>query len=490
MHGLRPTLTRPSSGACFGRFVRLLAVVVGVALIALQLNPAAGHAGCDPDDEACLEQEGSNDARVDIDAEGQGGDAIAGSQVISVAGGGDTQIEANNRSRFARAKGGEVEGKIGTTINNGPRIQVDKGSSSTNAVVGGVTRIRQEAQPTISIGLDQFSAPTGTPGLSSTAFATGFATGTNVVSGGPVGAGPVTQVVDQVVVAPVMSSVMPDVGIEADNQAIVTGVAPVSQSATARVSPAALAFGGGSATAVATAVLPVIQEASPVVSLSLDQIAAPTGLGLVSTSAREFVNLGARNEASGGPAPIDQTISQVGSSSVTNTVIPTVEVAATNTATVVGSSPVNQLATASTAPIAAAFGEEPPRTSATLRQVGDNIEVVNVGMAFIGGDAIAGSNLIGVVSAGDTSIIATNDSLFASSEGGDTSSVVNTSIDSGPRLTVSGGGSSPGANAMGIATEGQTAATVPPRAADPDAAVLLRGLLVTIPTRTGVLTRR
>lgn len=471
----------------FGRFVRLLVVAVGLALIALQVNPAPGLAECDPDDEACLEQEGNNDSEVDVDAEGQGGDAIAGSQVISVAGGGDTQIEANNRSRFARAKGGDVEGKIETTIDNGPRLRVDQGSTSTNAVVGGVTRITQDARPTVTATLDQFSLPMGTPTLSSTAFATGSATGTNVVTQAP--SGTVTQSIDQMVQAPVASSVTPEVGIGADNQAIVTGVAPVTQATTARVSPAALAF-GGSASAVATAVIPIVQDASPSVSLSLDQVAAPTGQALVSTSARSIVNLAAGNDASGVGEPINQSITQSGSSSVSNTVSPAINVTTANAAAIVGSSPVNQLATARTTPTAVAFGDGLPRTSATLRQVGDNVENVNVDMAFVGGDAIAGSNLIGVAGAGATSVVATNDSFFASAEGGDTESEVNTFIDSGPRLTVSGSGSSSLSNAMGIAGEGQTTATATfGLRADPEAAPPLGNLLTTVLTRTGVTTR-
>jgi hypothetical protein len=465
----------------FGRSVRLFAVALGLALIALPLHPTPGLAKCDPDDDACLEQEGNNEAEVDIDAEGQGGDAIAGSQVISVTGSGDTQITANNRSRFARAKGGDVKGTVETTINNGPRVQVERDSSSTNAVVGGLTQITQDARPTVRATLDQFSLPTGTPTLSSTAFATGSATGTNVFSQAPSGAGGVTQTIDQMVEAPVTSSVTPDVGIEADNQAIVTGVAPVSQAATARVSPAALAFGGGSAMAVATAVVPITQEASPSVSISLDQIASPTGLALVSTSARSFVDLSARNEATGAGGPIDQSITQAGSSPVSNTVAPAINVTAANAATIVGSSPVNQLATARTSPSAVAFADGLPATSAMLRQVGDNVQDVDVDMAFVGGDAIAGSNVVGVAGAGATSVVATNDSLFASAEGGDTQSVVNTFINSGPRLFV---------NAMGISGEGQTAATATPDpGADPDAAPQLGSLLSTVLTRTGVTTR-
>lgn len=409
---------------------------LGLALIALQFNPAPGRAECDPDDDACLEQEGDNDADVDIDAEGQGGDAIAGSQVITVQGSGDTQIEANNRSRFARARGGDVEGKIETNIDNGPRIQLEQGSSSTNSIVGGVTQIDQDAAPRVGITLDQVSAPTGTVGLSSTAFATGFATGTNVVSQPPLGAGPVTQIIDQTVDIPVENDVMPDINIESDNVSLVTGVAPVTQSAAARVSPAALAFGGGSASAIATAAVPVVQEASPAVTLDLDQVAAPTGVGLVSTSARSVVRLDARNDAAGALGPLNQTITQDGASPVTNTLHPVIDVVATNTATIIGSSPVDQQATGSASPSATAFAGSGGGTSAFLGQIGDNLQSLDVDFALVGGDAIAGSNVIAVAATGDTTIVATNESMFAAAEGGDTTSVSNTTIDNGPRLSV------------------------------------------------------
>lgn len=469
----RPTLT---SGR-LGRYARLAVIALGLGLIVLQLNPAAGRAECDPRDDACLEQEGDNDADVDIDAEGQGGDAIAGSQVITVQGGGDTRIEANNRSRFARAKGGDVEGEIETNIDNGPRIQLEQGSSSTNSIVGGVTQIDQNGEPRVSITLDQVSAPTGTIGLSNTAFATGFATGTNVVSQAPLGAGPVLQVIDQTMDAPVENEVMPDINVESDNISFVTGVAPVTQSATARVSPAALAFGGGSANAIATAVVPVVQEASPAVSLALDQVAAPTGVGLVSTSARSVVRLDSRNEATGTLGAVDQTTTQDGGSPVTNTVTPSINVTASNTATIVGSSPVDQQAIAIATPTATAIGGLGDNLTAALFQLGDNEQIVDVAFSLIGGDAIAGSNVIAVASTGDTTVAATNDSVFASAEGGDTTSVSNTTIDNGPVL------------AMGIGRgAGQAAMSASASPTMTGTAQQLGSVLTTVLTRTGVLT--
>ncbi|MGH2759101.1 MAG: hypothetical protein ACRDKJ_05990, partial [Actinomycetota bacterium] len=275
-------------------------------------------------------------------------------------------------------------------------------------------------------------------------------------------------VIDQAAETPVMSSVMPEIDFSSDNVSFVTGVAPVTQSATARVSPAALAFGGGSSSAVVTAVVPVVQDASPAVTLSLDQIASPTGLGLVSTSARSFVRL-----------------DEAGSSPVTSTVSPAINATAANTATIIGSSPVDQQATANAAPTAAALAGLGAGTSATLRHVGDNVQDVDVDFTLIGGDAIAGSNVIAVAATGTTNIVATNDSMFATSEGGDTSSIAGTLIENGPRLTASAAG----ANAMGVGTQGQIAATPAPAArSDRAVAPPLGSVLTTVLTRTGVPT--
>jgi len=447
------------------RLVRALAAVVLLSLVWL---PTPGLAGCDPDDEACLEQQGNNDVDVDFDGEGQGGDAIAGSQVITVTGGGDSTIVANNKSRFARAKGGDVEGKIETTINNGPKLEIREPSSSATANAGGVARTTQVARPNVTITLDQFSFPTGTASLSSTAFAADFAMGTNFLSQAPLGIGAVSQMIDQMGSAPLSSSVMPVVNIAGDNTSFVTGAAPVTQTATARTSPTASAVGGGSVAAVASGEAVLAQVGAPSVIMSLDQFAAPTGGGLVSNSVGSSVRLNATNEATGGGGPVSQTITQSGSSPVTSTVAPVINVTANNTATITGSAPVSQTGTASTAPRATALGGL-LRTSASLFQVGNNVESVDVDMTLVGGDAIAGSNVIGVVGAGNTTVIATNESLFARAQGGNTEADVLTNIVGGPRLTVSGATAGLLANATGVAAESQTAAIAGGAALDQNA---------------------
>jgi hypothetical protein len=439
------------------RLLRLVVAVVVVSLVSAYYYPTPGLAACRADDDACLEQEGNNDAEVDVDAEARGGDAIAGSQVISVTGGGDKSIVANNTSRFARAKGGDVNGKIETTINNGPKLEVETSSSGTTANAGGTARTTQDARPNVTVTLDQLSLSTGTANLSSTALASNFTTGTNFLSQSPLADGAVNQAIDQLAAAPLTSTVMPEIDITGDNTSFVTGSAPVTQSATVRTSPVATAIGSGAA-AAATGEAVLGQVAAPSVVMSLDQFAAPTGGGLVSNSVGSSVQLEATNDASAGRGPVDQSITQSGSSPVTSTFAPAINVAATNAATIIGSSPVNQSGTARTSPRATALGGLVGSTAATLTQVGNNVESVDVDMALIGGDAIAGSNVIGVAGAGNTTIIATNESLFARAQGGNTEVDVLTNIVAGPRLTVSGATAGLLANATGVAAESQTAA--------------------------------
>jgi hypothetical protein len=301
------------------------------------------------------------------------------------------------------------------------------------------------------------SLSTGTANLSSTALASNFTTGTNFLSQSPLADGAVNQAIDQLAAAPLTSTVMPEIDITGDNTSFVTGSAPVTQSATVRTSPVATAIGSGAA-AAATGEAVLGQVAAPSVVMSLDQFAAPTGGGLVSNSVGSSVQLEATNDASAGRGPVDQSITQSGSSPVTSTFAPAINVAATNAATIIGSSPVNQSGTARTSPRATALGGLVGSTAATLTQVGNNVESVDVDMALIGGDAIAGSNVIGVAGAGNTTIIATNESLFARAQGGNTEVDVLTNIVAGPRLTVSGATAGLLANATGVAAESQTAA--------------------------------
>jgi hypothetical protein len=414
----------------------------------------SGLAACAPDDDACLEQSGDNSAEVDVDSEGEGGDAIAGSQVITVTGAGNTNITANNDSRFATARGGDVNGNTNININNGPTVSVRGPSQSAAANAAGVASTTQSALPKVQITLEQAAFPTGAAPASSAALAMSFATGASVFSQTPLSPFAVTQTINRSAISSTLSEVEPTVSVVGDNVAFVTGSALVSQAATAVATPVASAI-GGSASADATGVATANQTADPDVTLSLSQIAFPSGASSVTTASSSVTTLRGVNIAAGG-GPVVQEVNQAGASSVTTTVRPSVDVAATNNASVTGSAPVSQLATVFTAPVVSATAI-PRDVSAQLLHLGDNALELDVDNELVAGDAIAGSNVIAVAGTGDTTIVANNRSLFATAEGGDVEA--NNIIDahSGPTLAVTGGRSEVLAVATGTAGLAQTA---------------------------------
>ncbi len=323
------------------------------------------------DTAACLEQEGDNIAESNNDFEGTGGDGVAGSNVIGAAGTGDTDITANNNSRFANAEGGNVEANSNTQIDNGPELTVEGGNVTVTSIATGISTVSQVATPSITIDLEQLSSSTGTP------------TFANSVSG----------------------------------LTTITGTNSLGQSI---VSPTSAAGASG---------------------------VTGTGTGAVSGTSSSFTGIG----------PVTQTLNQTGSTTIDNTFAPIVTTTATNTANVTGSAPVNQTGSASTNPTATAFAG-PNTTRAFLSQVGDNIVDANFDAVGVGGDGVAGSNIIGVAGAGDTSISADNVSEFADGEGGSTDFNSDLVVDNGPDLTVTGGNTTVLADALGIATVNQTAA--------------------------------
>ncbi|MEX0875756.1 MAG: hypothetical protein WD646_00795 [Actinomycetota bacterium] len=228
---------------------------------------------------ANLIHEGDNVVDLDLEAELAAGDAVAGSQIIALAGvDGEVTIEANNNSRFARARGGDAVDTTQIEARSGPTLEVDGDAAEVEAVAMGATEIVQTATPNVSIDV------------------TGSSTG---------------------------SSTSPAIG--AGNLANATGSAPVVQSATAVVSPTAVASagslagtegdgdgpgstsGGGSANAVANAegAVIVVQTANPSVTLVVTQTAAPTG---TVDGAAPILSIDGSNTATlTGSAPVHQT---------------------------------------------------------------------------------------------------------------------------------------------------------------------------------------
>lgn len=400
-----------------GRLVRVLAPGVLLSLMSLNLHAPQVLAACQPDDEACLEQDGANESNIDVDNDGEGGDAIAGSQVISVTGSGDVNITANNSSKYAKAQGGDVEANVKINVDNGPELKVTGGSGGAASSAEGLAVTSQLADPQVSVTLDQTGFATGEAVFTGAGLAAGFATGTSVLSQ-TLGAG--------------ASSV-------GSNAAFITGSAPVTQAATSISTPIAVAIGDAAA-ASANSVATTQQAAGPSVTINVGQIAFPSGSSIVSNGGgTAAVGLRASNTFNGTGDPLFQSITQTGSSTGTNSVTPVVNVVAGNTASITGTAPVTQAATAVSAPVATAFAPFSDGVSGRLFQLGDNEVGVDMSGELVAGDGVAGSNLIGAAGTGDTSIDATNSSGFAISDGGDVETDALLDVLSGPDLTVLGG---------------------------------------------------
>jgi hypothetical protein len=130
-----------------------------------------------------------------------GGDGVAGSNIIGVAGAGDSTITASNDSGFAKGIGGDVENVSNITGDNGPDLNVYGSDVNVTSIAQGTAIVSQTASPTVTLAL--------TAGGSSTV--SGTATGVNVSTG---------------------------------NNATLSGSAPISQSAVAITNPTAIATSG------------------------------------------------------------------------------------------------------------------------------------------------------------------------------------------------------------------------------------------------------
>lgn len=353
------------------RLFNLFAALLAVLLVGSSFLSTAAIAQVDPDEvecdeedpdadvEGCLEQHGDNEAEAENDFEGTGGDGVAGSNVIGAAGSGDTEITANNNSRFADAEGGDVTANSQQVIDNGPDLTVEGGEVNVTAIATGVSTVSQVATPNVEITLNQVASSTGAPTVSNTVNSLTTLTGTNFLG-------------------------------------------------TAIVSPTAV--GGGLVTPTAT-----------------------------------------------GAGPVTQTLTQTANAPITNVFAPVITTTAANTANLTGSAPVVQTGNATANPTATATAA-PNEIRARLIQLGDNDLEVEFNAAGVGGDGVAGSNVIGVAGAGSSVINATNNSEFAEGEGGDVEFDSFVDADNGPDLVVEGGDTNVLAQAIGIATVSQTAA--------------------------------
>ena len=430
-----------------------------ISAMAVLLYPTSGLAQ--------VNHRGDNKLDNDLDGEAEGGDAIAGSQIITVTGAQNSQITAHNRSRHAKARGGDAKGEITVRGNVGPKVKITGPSGGSSANATGEAEISQVASPNVAFEVDQLAFSAGEASLAATGLSSTMATGTSNLSPTTLGTGgaivtatgilgPVDQSITQTNNSPVTSLASPVLNVIGDNTATITGAASVTQSGTARSSPAAIAFGSGTVSANAAGVAPVSQAADPEVTITLGQSAVPTGRVIVSNTATSSTTMIATNNANGTLGTVDQTITQTNSSPVSTTASPVMNVIANNAATIVGTAPVDQTATAVASPASFAVGG-PGGIDWFFFHGGNNSVRVDVDANLVGGDAIAGSNVIAVAGVGNSTIIATNDSWWASSRGGDTELDYRADVEAGPKVTIEGATSGAPVNATGAAAESQTA---------------------------------
>jgi hypothetical protein len=209
-----------------------------------------------------LIHEGDNEVDLESDVDLVAGDAVAGSQVIALAGvQGNVVIEANNSSRFARATGGDAELTEELEARSGPRLEIGGTNTHVEAVAMGATGIGQTATPNVTLDVTSSSPGSTTNG--------------------------------------------DGVEIDAVNLATVTGSAPVMQSATAVVQPSAVASSDGNSSALATVRGSAVasQSADPTVSIIINQATTPVVNGTA-----PVLTIDASNTATlSGSAPVQQT---------------------------------------------------------------------------------------------------------------------------------------------------------------------------------------
>jgi hypothetical protein len=252
------------------RFLRTAALAATVLLVSV-LNPhlaSAQAAPTCPDDptadvQGCINQDGDNNASIHEGGNLNGGDGVAGSQVIGAAGSGPTTIHANNTSTDANAEGGEANADFHTTVTNGPKLTVTGSGQNVTARATGNASTTQTFDPTVSITLNQFSSPTGssftsntaTPTITETASqlvdgtATLQATGSSPLTntGSLTGTGPVSQSLTQTASSAITQTGAP-VNVSSSNTADPLVNITNTQTGTAVTNPVATATAGESTT--------------------------------------------------------------------------------------------------------------------------------------------------------------------------------------------------------------------------------------------------
>jgi hypothetical protein len=408
-----------------------LAFIVAAALAATFLpeNALAQCAG----GSACVERQGTDSTSVESDQNLQGGDGVAGGQVIGVGeGSGDVRIDADNDSRFSNADGGDVESKVDM-----------EGESSSGTVVEG-SNVQVTADSSNSVNINQSANPQNQIAGEFAPLAP--ATGESVFSG------TATTPVDQDA----------DVGQSPDIDSIAAparAMATVIDEGDRRV---VLSSEGSATSGDAIAggqVIAVIATTGETTIIATNRSVFANAKG---GDAEAEIDLSAAEEAGLSVAPSNTSLetSVGGAAVVGQTASPQASIVADGDGEVQAAAEagVVQSATLESSPaVLTASGEQ--TTSGAVIQRGDVVAEQEVDLGVTGGDAIAGGQVIGLSGVeGNVTIAASNNSRHATARGGDAQSNVNSTATAAPRVSLDGGNSAVQTGATATVEAEQSAA--------------------------------
>lgn len=412
-----------------------LAFIVAGAL-AVTFLPENALAQC-AGGSACVERQGTDSTSFESDQNLQGGDGVAGGQVIGVGGGsGDVRIDADNDSKFSNADGGDAKSEVEMS-----------GESSSGTVVEG-SNVQVTADSSNSVNINQNANPQSQIAGEFAPLAP--ATGESIFSG--TATAPVDQDAD-VGQSPVIDSIaaparaMATVIDEGDRRVVLRSEgSATSGDAIAGGQVIAVIATTGETTIIATNRSVFANAKGGDAEADVDLSAAEdAGLSVAPSS-----NTSSETSA-GGSAVVGQTATPHGSIVVDGDG----EIQATAEAGVV------QSATLDASPrVLAVSGEQ--TTSGAVIQRGDVVVEQEVDLDLSGGDAIAGGQVIALSGVeGNVTIEASNNSRHATARGGDAQPNVNSTATAAPRVSLGGGSTGTVlSTATGTAQTEQSAAPV------------------------------
>ncbi len=236
-------------------------LVLGAAIYVAAPTHAQTTSGCpnsEAENTACVTQTGDNESEVDAEGDVSGGDGVGGGQVVGYAGvSGDVDVEADNNSEHADADGGDAGSDFDVGVNSGPALEMGGTEVEIENNVTGTSEITQDADPTVTLDLEQASNPTGEVEYTNTATSShtlfsgsDLVTGGNGGNGGNSASGLLTggdggdggdaindEAVNQNASSDQTSTFAPVMSVDGSNNADMTGEAPVTQTAEHTFSP-------------------------------------------------------------------------------------------------------------------------------------------------------------------------------------------------------------------------------------------------------------